>query len=253
MKKPRQSLINYRDQSANENLQKLFEETVDLLPQYGERVWAKHQLLTQHISATARTLYLNDLYQKIVDVPGVICEFGVQWGGTLSQLINLRSIYEPFNHSRTIYGFDTFEGFPSVHEKDGNNYKIGDLSTLDNYENRLNEILSLMESFVPLPHLEKFELIKGDASVTIDKWLTENPNTIISLAILDMDLYQPTKDVLEQIMPRLTKGSVVAFDELTCNEFPGEAIAVNEVLGFNNLKLRRSKLHPQCSWFVYGE
>jgi len=26
---------------------------------------------------------------------------------------------EPFNHNRKIIGFDTFEGFPSVHKKDG--------------------------------------------------------------------------------------------------------------------------------------
>ena len=38
-------------------------------------------------------------------------EFGVRWGQNLITLNNLRGIYEPFNHSRKIIGFDTFEGF----------------------------------------------------------------------------------------------------------------------------------------------
>ncbi len=253
MKEKRKSLINYRNEESNSALDLLYDKTLELLPLYGDEVWAKHQLLTQHVSATARTLYLDELYKKIIDVPGVICEFGVHWGSALSQLINLRSIYEPFNHSRLIYGFDTFQGFTSLHEKDGNDYIEGDLSTLDNYDEKLYEILNLIESFAPLSHLKKHKLIKGDAIETIDKWLLENPNKIISLAIFDMDLYAPTKEVLQKILPRLTRGSIIAFDELTCDEFPGEAVAVNEVLGFNNIKLRRSKLHPQCAWAVFGE
>ena len=35
-------------------------------------------------------------------------EFGVEWGSTLSLLIKLRSIHEPYNYSRKIIGFDTF-------------------------------------------------------------------------------------------------------------------------------------------------
>ena len=38
-------------------------------------------------------------------------EFGVEWGSTLSLLIKLRSIHEPYNYSRKIIGFDTFSGF----------------------------------------------------------------------------------------------------------------------------------------------
>jgi hypothetical protein len=50
------------------------------------------------------------------------------------------------------------------------------------------------------------------------------------MAIFDMDIYKPTKDVLEKIIPRLVKGSLLVFDELNFKAFPGETIAVNEVL-----------------------
>lgn len=104
------------------------------------------------------------LYEKIIDVPGVICEFGVHWGATLSQLINLRGIYEPYNHSRKIYGFDTFTGFKEVNAKDGLLACEGDFAVGENYEMILDEILTLQESFSPISHMKKFALVKGDAS-----------------------------------------------------------------------------------------
>jgi len=45
---------------------------------------------------------------------GVILEFGVHFGSSFGQLINLRSIHESFNYSQHIYGFDTFEGSEDV-------------------------------------------------------------------------------------------------------------------------------------------
>ena len=93
--------------------------------------------------------------------------------------------------------------------------------------------------------------MKGDASLTINEWIQKNPHTIISMAIFDMDVYQPTKDVLEKIIPRLTKGSVLVFDELNCPKFPGETLALMEVLGVNNLKLRRDPNQPYCAWAVF--
>ncbi len=246
-------LVSFRTEKTLSALNELMATTQSLLPHFGEHGWNRHSLVTANVTVLSRLLYLNDLYQKIIDVPGVVCEFGVQWGATLTQLINLRSIYEPFNHSRTIHGFDTFGGFPSVHEKDGGHYQPGDLATQANYEETLERILTLIESFPPLSHLKKFELVKGDASVTIDTWLDDNPHAIVSLAIFDMDLYEPTLKVLQKLIPRLTRGSVIAFDELNCKFFPGETQALNEVLGLNNLRLRRSPLHPYCAWAVFGE
>ena len=48
-------------------------------------------------------------------------------------------------------------------------------------------------------------MIKGDASKTVKKYLNDNIQTIISLAIFDMDVYQPTKEILLTIKNRLFK------------------------------------------------
>ena len=55
-----------------------------------------------------RVLYYNQIYQNLLNKPGVIMEFGVEYGSTLSLLSKFRGIYEPYNYSRKIIGFDTF-------------------------------------------------------------------------------------------------------------------------------------------------
>lgn len=231
---------------------RLLEILNPLLPKLGSH-WNYHSLLALKRQSLSRLLYFNDLYQKILDIPGVICEFGVQWGASMVQLINLRGIYEPYNFSRKIIGFDTFEGFSETCLEDGRFHSVGDYSTISGYEQTLAEVLMLHESASPLPHIKKFELVKGNASQTIDVWLKSNPHAIISMAIFDFDMYLPTRNVLKKIIPRLTKGSLLVFDELNCKHFPGETLALDEVVGINNLALRRHPHQPYCSWAVFGE
>ena len=241
-----------RSSEENELDHQLYNLAKDLLPYYAEN-WGIHSLVTLKRMALSRIIYYYELYQKIIDVPGVICEFGVQWGATLALLQNLRGMYEPYNISRKIYGFDTFEGFPVINEKDGPFTKVGDYKSLPNFEMILEEILTIHESFCPISHIKKFELIKGDASITINDWLKNHPEAIISMVIFDMDVYIPTKNVLEKIIPRLTKGSLLVFDELNCQKFPGETLALQEVLGLNNLTLRRHPHQSYCAWAVFGQ
>ena len=69
-------------------------------------------------SSLSHILFMNEIYQQIINQPGVIMEFGSRWGRNLALMISLRSIFEPYNLSRKILGFDTFEGIPHVDTKD---------------------------------------------------------------------------------------------------------------------------------------
>lgn len=232
-------LVGSRTPEQRQNDQDFKRLALKQIEDSGEH-WAIHSLAVMKRNALARVLYLNDLYRDIVTVPGVICEFGVQWGASLSTLLNLRNMIEPYNVERMIYGFDTFSGFASVHEKDGADAKVGDYASIDGYEDTLAEILDYHESISAFPNQRRFELIKGDATVTIDTWLDENPGATIALAIFDMDVYAPTKAVLEKIRPRLTSRSVLVFDEFTHRSFPGEVQAVREVFDMADVEFTRS-------------
>ena len=76
---------------------------------------------------------MDFMYKNIIDVQGIVMEFGVRWGQNLSLFSALRGIYEPYNRHRKIVGFDTFKGFPSIHEKDGTSdmMKKGQLALTD--------------------------------------------------------------------------------------------------------------------------
>lgn len=202
--------------------------------------------------ALSRILFMNHLYEQIVDVMGVIMEFGTRWGPNLGQFVALRGIYEPFNRHRKIIGFDTFAGFPKIDSKDGNSdmMEVGHLTVPEGYKEYLEKVLEIQERDNPLSHIRKFELRAGDATKTLPMYLSENPETIIALAYFDFDVYEPTRICLEAIKPRLVKGSIIGFDELNDPDSPGETLALMEVFGLNNIKLKRYPYASRTSYFV---
>jgi hypothetical protein len=197
----------------------------------------------------SRILYMADLYRQIVEVHGVVMEFGVRWGQNMALFSALRGMYEPYNYNRKIIGFDTFGGFPGVDAKDGSQAAAGDYSVSVDYERTLNDVLAAHEALSPLDHITKYELVKGDAIETIGAFLEQNPHTIVALAYFDFDLYAPTKACLEAILPRMPKGGILAFDELNHASFPGETAAVLETIDIKRYQLHRSPLNPLCSYF----
>jgi len=198
----------------------------------------------------SRILFMHELYRRIVEIHGVIMEFGVRWGQNLALFESFRGMYEPFNYNRKIIGFDTFSGFPQLDQKDGTLISKGDYGVTEDYDAYLEKILNYHESESPIAHIKKYELVKGDATRTIVDYFEQHPETIVSLAYFDFDIYLPTKKCLEVIQDRVTKGSIIAFDELNCAEFPGETLAFREVLGLNRYSIKRSPLNPLCSYIV---
>lgn len=235
------------EKSLREKFFKLFRDCPipnnELLSNLG--LFIKRQDLT-------RILSMNELYNKIINVHGIVVEFGVRWGGNLALFESFRGIYEPFNHSRKIVGFDTFERFPSVHEKDGKSeiVTVNAYSTTKGYEDYLKQVLDYHEQESPISHIKKYQLIKGDATIEIGKFLKDTPKTIIALAYFDLDIYEPTKICLETIKGHLTKGSVVGFDELNLHDFPGETLALKEVFGVDRYRIIRSPYSSFQSYIV---
>jgi hypothetical protein len=200
--------------------------------------------------ALSRVLFFYEIYRKILDTHGVIMELGVRWGQTLALMSALRGIFEPFNRHRKIIGFDTFSGFRGLGPEDGDRCQCvdGSFSVSKGYDAYLERLLALSDSLNPIPHLKKFELVKGDALETVPDYLRRHPETIVSLAIFDFDIYKPTKAALVAIRPHLMKGSVLVFDELCDDLFPGETLAVAEVLGLNQVRIRRMPMTARVSY-----
>lgn len=200
----------------------------------------------------SRLLFFYEIYKKIVHTHGIIVEFGVRWGQTLSLMSALRGIFEPFNRHRKIVGFDTFEGFKGLSATDGEKCRCtdGSFSVTNNYEKTLDGILNMQEQLNPISHLKKYELVKGDAMETIPEYFGQHPEALVSLAVFDFDIYQPTKAALQAIRPRLFKGSVLVFDELCDDIFPGETVALMETIGVSNMRIQRFPMTARISYAV---
>ncbi|MEU0336022.1 class I SAM-dependent methyltransferase [Streptomyces sp. NPDC006193] len=225
-----------QEREARLRLTKLLTETpippeylIDNLPVYLRR----HQL--------ADLLSMDALYRMLPEVPGVIMEFGVLHGRHLAAFTALRSIYEPYNSLRRIIGFDTFTGFPDIADVDrvSTSATVGRFAVPGNEVGHLREVLAAHELSEPFGHTRRTFVIQGDVRETVPRYLAENEETVIALAFFDLDLYRPTKELLETIRPHLTKGSILAFDELAHPKWPGETTALREVLGLDYGRLRQ--------------
>jgi hypothetical protein len=181
------------------------------------------------INSIQRFLARYELMKMVQDIPGAIIELGVCSGNGLMSLIHCHNVLQPTYRYREFYGFDTFEGFPSVHENDIKDvvWQKGDFCN-ESYD-RLTNIIDIHNSYYYLP--TNVQLIKGDVTKTVPDFLKDNRHVIVSLLYLDMDIYEPTKVALKEFLPRMAKGSIIAFDELNWKSFPGETIAVLEELG----------------------
>jgi hypothetical protein len=207
-----------------------------------------------------RFLMRYEIFKLIQHVQGSIVECGVLFGNGLMSFANLSAILEPYNFQRRLIGFDTFEGFPAIAQEDlsgrddrrfahlrQGGYSAGEAGYQDLL--RCIEVFN-MNRF--LNHFPKVELVKGDFSQTAPAFLQKNPHLVVSCLYLDFDIYTPTKLALELFVPRMPKGAVIVFDELNEEGFPGETIAVQEVVGLSSLRIQRFPFEPRISFAIIG-
>jgi len=199
-----------------------------------------------------RFLETYEFYKLIEKIPGSILEMGVGKGSFLMAMAHICSINEGHHYTRKIYGFDTFKGFQSLSVEDknskANHMKTGGLS-FDVF-NDLKKIISFYDKNRQIGNIKKISLIKGDVMKTLPKFLIENKHLVISMLHLDLDIFKPTKLVLELLYEKIPKGGLIIFDELNHEDYPGETIAVNEVLGIKNYEIKRLPISPMASYII---
>jgi hypothetical protein len=195
-----------------------------------------------------------ELFKLQLPIKGCVVECGIHHGGGLMGWAKMSSALEPYALDRRIFGFDTFDGFPSVsdHDLGADNLqtKVGGLSCeYDVYA----ELLSLIKEYDENRYLNQFNkvfLVKGDACETIPRFIHDHPYILVSLLFLDFDLYEPTKVALEHFLPRMPKGAIVGFDEINNPWWPGETLAAMEHFNLNEKLIQRFSFDPNISYVV---
>lgn len=181
-------------------------------------------------SLLVKFLVLDDLYRRILPIPGALVEFGVWRGQSLVLLENLRAIHAPFDKVREIVGFDTFEG-----------YESGAYRTGAEYEEYLQELLNVHEGINAFGHLRgNHRLIAGNVADTAPRFFSDFKH-FVALAIFDIGAHTPTYYALLSLRSHLLPGSVLLMDNL--NE-PGEAKAFKDAFGSMHYRAEKCPLYP---------
>ncbi len=167
-----------------------------------------------------KVIYLHAVYEKIKGVQGDVVECGIGYSETfqiLSCLVSKDVV------PRTLWGFDSFEGFPEPTKEDtsARNPKKGEWKVLS--VPQLYTILGrlrLDKSFID----SRVKIVKGFFDDTLPK--TNVPP--IAFLHLDVDLYASYKTCLRELFPKVAEGGVVLFDEYDSPSFPGAKKAIDE-------------------------
>jgi SAM-dependent methyltransferase len=218
----------------------------------------KMQAFPRFVSRQQQAIYLYkwELFQKILNVHGSILEFGVYMGSGLFTFASFSTMLEPYNYQRRVIGFDTFTGFPDYSQADlatgdrPDTLREGGFGVATDQYEQLREAIDIFDLNRPLGHVAKLELVRGDVRQSIPDYLEHNPHLLISLLYLDLDLYEPTKLVLELLYDRLVPGGIVAFDEINNPRWPGETRAYLEFFKGRSGRLEKLPFEPLRCFFV---
>jgi len=186
----------------------------------------------KNFGTIARELYLEERFKSINDVKGDIVECGVGSGTSLFYMCVLNQLE---NKNRTVYGFDSFEGFPEPTKEDDSirKPKKGEMD-----RGWASSTDGLRNSFIGMFQGREFNfslrLMKGFFEDSLNEDVIEIFRTSkIALLHLDVDLYDSYKVTLERLWPHVAEGGVVLFDEYRAAEikFPGSVVAIDEFFG----------------------
>lgn len=185
-----------------------------------------------------------EFFKQTSTVRGEIVEFGIFKGNSFFRWIKFRDLLEQTG-SRKVIGFDIFGDFPEAgFEEDKQKRDAFVAETNGGKSISLEEINELLTK----QGLNKnVEIVKGDILKTLDEYLTANPHLKISLLHIDVDLYEPTKHVLEKLYDKVTKGGIIIFDDY--GAFAGTNKAVDDFFK-GNAEIKKLPYSNAISYIV---
>lgn len=140
-------------------------------------------------------------------VPGAIVECGVYCGSTLRMLAKATP-------HRRMYGFDTFKGLPAAMWSTGEVHEPGDFAD--------TSFDAVAAALADCPNVQ---LVQGEFP-TSARGLEEDRFAFVHL---DFDFYESTRAALGWLLPRMSPGGVIVFDDYEWYRCPGVKRAIDEL------------------------
>lgn len=180
-------------------------------------------MLTAPIERFSKFVTHLDLYRMISGIAGEVVECGVFRGNSLFRFIKFRALLEN-PQSRRIIGFDTFGAFPE--ERHPMEQERIELFMEQTSGGRSHSREAMLEHLQRTDLAQNVQLVEGDLNDTLPSYLTAHSHLRIALLHVDVDLYQPTRLILETLYPHVVRGGVVILDDY--GTMPGASRAIEE-------------------------
>lgn len=184
-------------------------------------------------SRIAKLIAQYELFKLSVSIPGVIIECGVFKGVSLSRFAHFREIFGA-SESKKIIGFDTFDEFPDSTYAPDNNLLEQFVQSAGSKSISKDQLIEVLKK---KGLARNISLIEGDVSITVPEFIKNNPGLTISFLNLDVDLYEPSKVILENFYPHIAKGGILLLDDY--KKFPGETKAVDDYFQNQDIEIKQ--------------
>ncbi len=164
----------------------------------------------------------------ITNLPGQIVECGVYKGASIIRFMTFRDMLEN-PYSRKIIGFDIFGKFPVSGDKN-------DIDFINKFENAGGSGIpkTELEKVFAYKEFSNYELIEGDIKKSIPEYVETHKELKIALLHIDVDIYEPTKIILEYLFEKVVKGGILVFDDYAT--VAGETRAIDEYFGSSRIE-----------------
>ncbi len=166
----------------------------------------------------------HELYQRARELPGAFVECGVFKGPSFARFAMFRHLFET-EETRALIGFDIFGKFPETTFEDDKARREQFIKSAG------DESISVEQLCAVLAQKDcgkNVTLVSGDICQTVPAYANEHPELRIALLHLDVDIYEPSRVVMEVLAPRVVPGGVIILDDYgIC---PGATKAVDDYL-----------------------
>lgn len=183
-----------------------------------------------NLSRLQKILARYELFKKILETPGDICECGVFKGSGIFTWVKLMKLFKPNNNFKVV-GFDFFG-----EKKKKKKFKYKQDKKIQAWHNpgtiSQKEIIDKCNEW----GFKNISLYKGDVRSTTKKYAKENFGSRIALLYLDVDNYDGSLAILKNLYGKMAKGGIIAFDEYGLKGH-GESEAVDEFFRKKKVKL----------------
>lgn len=181
------------------------------------------------------------LLEDALKQPGDVVECGVFRGDSLRRISKTVKDIAP---DRTVFGLDSFEGFPPGGITGLDITRFRSKSRLEGKFTNADDVPARLRRFADAFGIN-LDLRKGYFESTLPG-ITDRRFCFIHI---DCDTYAGHIEVLDALYDRLSPGGVIVYDDYMTEEWPGATQAVDEFLASRPETALKSEVRSRPAWY----